>query len=306
MNGEQILDSQVGKAFFSALKSGLWGSPIDPALFAALSPEQWVALYRMSALQTVEGCICEGIQKLPANALPPKELLVKWMVRLQQIEQRNVWMNGIIADQVAFFEKENLRPLMQKGQGVAQYYARPLSRVCGDIDWCFSNKQDYNRAVELLNAKGIDVKFSHGYSLSYKWNGCDIEHHQDLIELRDPFKLKYLKKLEEIEAAHHMQLDMNGALVRIPAPILNIVLVNVHILKHLVTYGIGARQLCDAAVLYDKMFDTSQGEYLKKVYKRLGILKWIYVLHEVLVKHIGLDPAKLPFAQPQGIKADWM
>src|SRR5690606_9444228 len=136
--------------------------------------------------------------------------------------ERNVWMNGIVAQQVAFFEKHELFPLMQKGQGVAQYYKFPLSRVCGDIDWCFSEKSDYNKVVTELEKLNIGVTHSHGYSLSYKWKGCDIEHHQDLIELRNPFKLKYLKALQQTESPFHDRLELEGAQAHIPAPVLSI------------------------------------------------------------------------------------
>lgn len=306
MNTNFKLDSTINKAFFEALRAGLWNVSPCTAVFEGLSAEEWKSLYKISTLQTVEGVVFDGLKKLDAELLPTKDLLLKWVVRLQQIEERNTWMNRVIADQVGVFERNDLFPLMQKGQAVAQYYNNPLSRVCGDIDWCFSKKSDYNRAVDVLKKLNVDVAFSHGYSLSYKWKGCDIEHHQDLIELRDPFKLGYLKKLEDKEASGHMALTVHGNTVHVPAPILNVVLVNVHILKHLVTYGVGARQLCDSAMLYHSLSDQIDGGYLKSVYKKLGILRWIYSLHNVLVNHIGLDPAKLPFAQPPTINADWM
>ena len=301
-----LLETSVHKAFFEALRSGLWGRRPDPAAFQSLSRDEWSRLYKLSTLQTVEGIVCEGIQQLSPEVLPPKDILAKWMVRLQHIEERNGWMNEVLSDQIAFFEKHNLHPFLQKGQGVARYYRRPQSRVCGDIDWCFSDKKEYNRAAALMKKHGQGLKIGHGYSLSYTWKGCDIEHHQRLVELRNPFVQGYLKGLSRSTSYPPVPVEFGEQVAYIPHPILNILLVNAHILKHLVVYGIGTRQLCDAARLYDALHNQFDPNALRVVYERTGILKWSYVLHELLVNYIGLDRKKLPFEQEAPEDAAWM
>ena len=42
------------------------------------------------------------------------------------------------------------------------------------------------------------------------------------------------------------------------------------------------------------------------MYKRLGILPWIHLLHQILVENFGLSIDKLPFAYPISTKTDWM
>lgn len=82
--------------------------------------------------------------------------------------------------------------------------------------------------------------------------------------------------------------------------------VNAHILKHLLSFGIGIRQLCDAARLYKTYHNEVEGTVLKVVYTKLKIIKWIELLHEVLVKYIGLSKENLPFPLERNQSADWM
>jgi hypothetical protein len=307
MREERSLNHAITRAFFEALQSGLWSRKPDPALFKPLTSDDWSKLYKMSALQTVEGVVCDGLQQLPAEALPPKGFLMKWIARLQQIEERNAWMNGIIADQVTFFTQHGLHPILQKGQGVAQFYDRPSSRCCGDIDWYFDGKDEYKKAALLMQQHGQEFKFGHGYSSSYKWKGCEVEHHQALIELRNPLVQRFLTNLSRRTAYAPDQVIFQGVPTSVPHPFQNIILINAHILKHMVVYGVGVRQLCDAARLYDTVGQQLDPVTLKDTYRKLGMLKWIYSLHDVLVNYIGLDRGKLPFDhQPADSRAEWM
>lgn len=306
MRNEKGINLRVRSGFFELLRCGLWDRGPDVPAIQGLEPSDWLTLYRLSVLHTVEGVVWDGIQLLPDELLPPRDILLKWMVRQQQIEGRNVWMNRRLVDQVAFFKVHDLEPLLQKGQGVAYYYDRPGSRCCGDIDWYFVSKQDYTRAAQLGKEYGENFTYDQDYSLSYRWKNCEIEHHQRLIDLRNPFIRGRLKELADLKKYPAVALNINGSMVSTPHPISNIILVNAHILKHLVGYGIGMRQLCDSARLYHALFQQFDGEELREIYLRLGILRWIYVLHEVLVKYIGLERQRLPFHQTDEKAADWM
>src|SRR5690606_27283083 len=87
---------------------------------------------------------------------------------------------------------------------------------------------------------------------------------------------------------------------------LQILQVNVHILKHLLSFGIGVRQICDAAVLYHAYRDKIDAEELRCMYEKAGILKGVYVLHGILVKYLGLPKEDLPFPYRDQLEVDWM
>lgn len=301
-----MCQNRIQTAFFALLRAGLWDRPIDDLSSFPLSAGEWKTLYEKSKQQTVEAIVFDGLQQLDASFFPPRPLLLQWCVRVERIEQRNNWMNQILAEQNAVFTKHGLRAMLLKGQGLAHCYSQPRHRVCGDIDWCFRTKASYQAANEIVSSLGIEVKYVAGYSASYRWKGCEIEHHQRLFDLHNPFLKKYLRRLVLDKQVQNNTIEVFGTSLVVPAPILQILQVNAHILKHLLSFGVGMRQLCDAARLYAVYKAALDGDFLKNIYSKTNILKWVMLLHRLLVDYIGLPKADLPFSLPEGVKAHWM
>ena len=301
-----MLEDKVAKAFFTLLRAGLWNKSIDSIDCFPLSKADWDTLFRISVQQTVEGIVFDGIQMLSSDLLPPREMHIKWLVRVEKIEQRNRWMNDILAEQVAFFSKESIQPILLKGQGLAICYENPGRRVCGDIDWYFQTTDEFYKADRLLAKYSIVTEATAGYSSFYLWRDCEIDHHQKLFDIHNPFLSGYLQHLQQHEKNLSVIISIQKEEVVLPSPLLQMLQVNAHILKHLLSFGIGIRQLCDAARLYKTYHNEVEGTVLKTVYTKLKIIKWIELLHEVLVKYIGLPKENLPFPLERNQSADWM
>lgn len=284
---------------------GLWGhGKVDESF--PLSSMEWTVLYRSARMHTVEGIVFDALQMLPVELLPPRDLMLKWTVNIDQIERHNTRMNTCIMEQSHLFEKHHLHPILLKGQGLAACYINPGHRICGDVDWYFEQKTDYRTANLLIQQLGIKIAHSAGFSTEYGYKGIVIEHHQRMFDIHNPFSFPLLNRLQRQHTDQKVQLDLAGTTVALPAPLLMTIQVNAHILKHLLSFGIGIRQLCDAARVYHTYSAWIDGQSLRQIYKSLGILKWIHLLHTILVKDIGLSPSSLPFELPQGIDADWM
>lgn len=300
------LQGRVGKAFFSLLRAGLWRQPVDRPECFPLTEEEWQALYRIARQQTVEGIVFDGVQSLEPTLLPPRKLLLLWLVRVEKLEQRNRRMNSVVAEQALFFANCDIKPVLLKGQGIAARYAEPLRRVCGDIDWYFSSKEDYREANQQIKAKGIAWHEMAGKSVWYRWKGVEIEHHQHIFDIHNPFVQRYLKEFEQEERQRQLELVVQGQSIALPSPTAQLLQVNAHILKHLLSFGIGLRQLCDAARLYSTYKMQIDADRLRYVYTKTGILKWICALHSVLVDYLGMPPDDLPFQWDAEQDADWM
>ena len=301
-----MLEDKVAKAFFTLLRAGLWNRSIDSIDCFPLSKADWDTLFRISVQQTVEGIVFDGIQMLSSDLLPPREMHIKWLVRVEKIEQRNRWMNDILAEQVAFFSKESIQPILLKGQGLAICYENPGRRVCGDIDWYFRTTDEFYKADKLLAKYGIVTEATAGYSSFYLWRDCEIDHHQKLFDIHNPFLSVYLQNLQQREKNLSVRISIQKEGIVLPSPLLQMLQVNAHILKHLLSFGIGIRQLCDAARLYKTYHSHIDSTVLKAVYTKLKIIKWIELLHEVLVKYIGISEEDLPFPLERNQSADWM
>src|SRR5690606_9461839 len=181
---------------------------------------------------------------------PPRDLMMKWTVRIDQIERHHKQMNACIGEQLVIFGKQGIEPMVLKGQGVAACYKVPEHRICGDVDWYFNSKDQYLAANSLFMDLGAEVSSMAGFSSEYTWRSIIVEHHQRMFDIHSPFATSYLKNLERDFYQQRVQLDVHGSTLLVPAPMLMILQVNAHILKHLLSFGLGIRQLCDSARLY--------------------------------------------------------
>ncbi len=303
---QHILYHKSVLVFLDLLKFALWGKPLALDKFQELKNRDWENVYRFAYFQTLDGLIAHAAQQLPSFFMPEQPMLYKMILREQQIREKNEKMNTIISELDGLYNAEGIRPILQKGQAVAQYYPNPSLRVCGDIDWYFERGLPYNKAFKLMVDLKTNIHFHAGYSCGYDWKGLHVEHHQRLIQARNPWNLKFLNKLQTEEREPFEPVSSQGFQTHMPNPFLNSIMLNVHILSHQVGYGIGLRQLCDVACLYHTQNQKLDGDRLKFVYKKLGVLAWMHKLHYTLVKYLGLKEENLPFPLDKKSVNDWM
>ena len=111
------MDSQLKDIFFQLLRIGLWGEG-KLSLVQPMTSEDWNIIRKYAANHTVEGIIYDSFTFLEEHQLPPQALRLKWAVRMDQIERHNEKMNEVIAEQFTLFSDQEIRPILQKGQGV--------------------------------------------------------------------------------------------------------------------------------------------------------------------------------------------
>lgn len=300
-----MTDRKIKRVLLLLLRTGLWKTA-DACDICTLAPAQWLTLYRYAQKHTIEGLVFDGLCRLPAALRPPRELMLKWTVRVDQIERHNTRMAACIKAQQAIFHAQGIYPVLLKGHGVAACYDIPGHRISGDVDWYFEREKDYCRANELIRQHGIALSYTAGLSTEYLWQGIVVEHHKRMFDIHNPFSFPYLDRLQKQFHDTKVIREIQGNILTLPAPVLMMLQVNAHILKHLMSFGVGIRQLCDAARVYHSFQSAIDGQQLRQIYQRLGILNWIHLLHAVLIKYIGLLPQSLPFELPQDINAEWM
>lgn len=287
------------------LRAGLWSRDPECECFP-LSREVWEEIYVIARKQTVEGIIYDGMMKLPANYLPPKELLLKWVVAINSIEGKNRRMNKVVGELHKIFTKNHIAAFLMKGQGVAALYDNPLHRICGDIDWAFPDKNNFDRAEQLLKKNKVKIEKHVRSELFYVWKGFIVEHHRELVNIDNPFLSKYLLHIQRQEQVRTVYVDADGQKIPLPSPMLTHLSVNAHILKHLLSFGIAIRQLCDSARTCCMYHQEIEGERLKETYCKLGIYRWIQLLNRLLVDYLGMPEEYLPFPLVYRQKADFM
>lgn len=249
---DRLEDTEV---LFILVRAGLWEKvPENLSLFPR-SSESWERIFNLAQRQTVTGLVYQGLCQLPDELLPPEQQLLHWVATIDRIERANLRMNRVLTELYELFHTNGLHPVLQKGQGIARFYEKPLLRECGDIDFYFSDKEESRQAASLVSQMGCRVSPKADDSLCYYWKGVNVEHHTRLTDLHSPFIRKYLYKQEQDPAnLTSFRLPGNPTEITIPSPLLNLVLLNTHIMKHAFGWGIGLRQLCDLARAYHCLY----------------------------------------------------
>ena len=288
---------KVHTALFTLLRSGLWERELDNLSCFPLSDGDWESLFRLSRQQTVTGMVFQGLHYLPDELLPPENLLIRWTAEVDAIERKNSKMNRTLSELYSLFRAQNLNPVLQKGQGVARFYEKPLLRECGDIDFYFSNRKEQDAAAAYMQSLGISIKRMPDKSWFYSWKGIDIEHHIRLFDLYNPAVQSYANLLEREKGYASFQLPNSDLPIRLPAPFLNLLLLDLHILKHVLGWGIGLRQLCDMARACYRLQGQIDTDEMRTVCRKLGLGRWNPLLHAFLMEHLGLSQPYLPYPE---------
>ena len=283
---------------FILLRSGLWEREADDLSLFPLSGSGWERVYRLARQHTVAGIVFEGVCRLPDELMPPESLLVRWVAEADRIERDSRRMNEAVEGNLAFWAGQGLNPVLLKGQGIARMYASPLLREAGDIDLYFPDRAQRRCADDLARAKGLRPQKMPDGSTTYRWEGIEVEHHPALFDLHTPSLKKYLCALERRYGFVAQPAGTPGGLdIVVPSPVLNLLLLNAHILKHALGKGIGLRQLCDMARACAALRGYVDGGELKEIYRRVGISRWSRLLHSFLVSELGLPADCLPYPE---------
>ena len=159
------------------------GNVLNPALYAALTEEERVGLYRVSKKH--------DLAHLVGNALINNGLIEEG--KLKEAYRQEVY-TAVFRYERILFETEELRRILNgerisfvplKGAVIRQYYPEPWLRTSCDID-ILVHEEDLERAVTALKEKlgyncKREEKGSHDIQL-YSPSGVHLELHYKLVE----------------------------------------------------------------------------------------------------------------------------
>lgn len=266
---------QTYGTMLTLLQKILWNKEID---YTALSqdPGMWRMVMNSAAAQNIYSLIFDA---LPGGI--PDDVFRVWRDHMNRIEEYNRKTESVAAIQEQGWKRHGICYAMLKGSTVADLYPNPLHRGCGDIDWYFPDRQDWDTAMEMAkrNAQS-EIYFDSDGDISYIFNGISIEHHRDWTHLSS-------RRLRNILGKPAIT---NGRISTID----NLILLNAHILHHALASGSGIKQFADLAMAYKHHMPLTDQQELVNKLDSIHLLKWTALLHSVLIELTGIDPSLLP------------
>lgn len=246
-----------------------------------LTTLEWKSLFVEAQRQTLVGFLFSGIENLPQEQYPPKDLLIQWYGVTASIEVQNKNQIRRIKEISDVFSKHHLQTCLLKGQGTSSLYLYPFRRQCGDVDlWVRGDRQQIiDICAKQWGIEHIDIK----NIVTKDFSEVHLEVHFIPSWFYNPFiNKKFYQWYSKIEDKQFVN-DYQG-LFCMPTISFNLVYSLVHIYKHLFDEGIGLRQLLD----YYFILTHSNSEERNGAFKTLCDLRMknftgavMYVLKEV-------------------------
>lgn len=267
----------------------------------SLTAAEWRKIYKSAKHQSVSGLVYTAVNHLPREARPPFEMLVQWAGKVEAIRGMNAKQNEEATRLTRLFEAEGRKTAILKGQANARLYPDPGCRQPGDIDlWMDGGREcvidvllKTGLIAERPDANPVEGKawmVYHHIDLQKQANDVDVEvHFRPSQGNENPFSNRRMQQWleQEIRLSAPVAEGFN-----VPSMKFALVMQLSHIQHHLLTEGVGLRQLCDYFLLLKAATPEERQEVsglLKKfgLHRTGGAVMWL--LHEVF----GLDEASM-------------
>lgn len=220
-----------------------------------IKDNEWSVFYQTALKQSIAGIIFDGIRRLSLR--PPQSVLFQWMVLAEQIRAQNQLQCQECARLTTLFENEGHQTVILKGLANGLMYDGSLAdlRQPGDIDVWVSGGKDAVvktlRKLHLLNGElssyegqGTASQSYHHIDLPKDEKGIEVEvHFRPSSGNKNPFTNRRLQKFLNDELAKGNLMVAEG--FRVPSIRFALVMQLSHIQRHLMSRGIGLRQIVD-------------------------------------------------------------
>lgn len=278
-------------------RSALWGSPLMPTLWEGGA--NWSALIALSKRQTLTPTLSAMIKRIPLVAQPSRNEALKLhnittinrLRRSQQIEALSHLLPLIHRAGVE-------RPVLLKGLGVGLNYPDPTLRMYGDID-LYVGDTHYDRACSFIS-KELNIEGKEGkegkevlsdYHFEFRFMNCRIELHRyanspSAIPFQGEEFMRWSRS--ELEGNSLREVDIEGIKLNLPPPNFDFIYIFFHIWSHLMTEGIGLRQLCDWVCYVESFSDRLDREELARLIKRFRFTTPLSLLATLCVRELGI------------------
>ena len=287
------------EVFFLLLQAGLWE---NEARLASLGNIDYGEVLRLAEEQSVVGIVAAGLEHAVYINVP-KEIILHFIGKALQLEQRNKAMNFFIGELVKKMQTANIYTLLVKGQGIAQCYERPLWRASGDVDF-FLCDTNYEKAKSFLNpiASSTENEERYGKHLGMTIGPWTVELHGTL---RCGLSRRMDRVIDEVQydvfyKGNVRSWENDNTVVFLPAPDSDVFFVFTHFIKHFYKEGVGLRQICDWSRLLWTYRHTIDKALLEKRIRSAGLMSEWRAFAAFAVYYLGMPIEAMPMYDVSG------
>lgn len=264
----------------------------------------WPFIHAISVKQGLLGIIIDGIEKLPEEKRPSKELLLGWIGEVfLDYEYRYKSYCSAILDLASFYNGHGLKMMILKGYACSLDWPKPAHRPCGDIDiWQFGKQKE---ADELLQKeKGVKVDKLHHHHTIFCWREFTVENHYDFVNVHDSRSSRDLETIfKELgkDDSHYVEVNdaTTGSATKVYLPSLNLhaLFLIRHAVSHFASSNINLRQVLDWGFFVEKHTKEVDWDWLIKLLDRFHMKDFFNCLNAICVEDLGFVADIFPGVQ---------
>ena len=258
---------------------------------------EWDRCLVFADKQAILGVLWAGIEVLPKEQSPYKDLLMEWMGQTERLQTRSDEMNRACTRVYHNFKSAGFESVILKGQSNAKLYGGKLLRTPGDIDiWLFAPRDLICRYLRE-NVPSYSGEHEGKLHTEFHWRDVTLEVHFTATYLTVP---KYDRRLSVWLEAQSRELKTLGSKLTdgFPSPTLefNLVYLILHMYRHYLFEGIGLRHVVDYYLVLQKS-TAMQRRAAFDVLQNLGAERFAAALMWVLAEGFDLN-AEIWLCQP--------
>lgn len=286
----------VERNFMRLLRSGTFG---DRESIEPMSEWKWKRLYQLSLMHGVTALVGDGIRSREGEFfmnISDKQKSV-WTKAVSETESNNAFLNEKVASLIDILNREQLRPVLMKGQALASLYPNPLHRTGGDCDIYFPYEAQGKKADKWARINGKDISSSDKYVLQYTWEGMKVENHHRMQKLTNIMLNNKLQSIinAEIRCCDSTYLDIGGTKIETLPPTLNLLIIIIRIARYILSDGISLKQVIDLGVMLRTIGAHVDFVKLQQWISSLKLGDMAHLEGSLLTQLFGFSESEIPF-----------
>lgn len=283
--------------FFRLLTSGAFGADGDAV--EPMSPWKWGKLHNLALMHGVVALVYDGIKRHEKDFFLqlPDSQKERWAANVGKIERASQTADACVAELFDRMNREQMRPILLRGQGIAALYDNPAHRTCGDIDIFFAYTPQAEKADKWAKANVSKAEERAAGILKYRWKGMKVEHCRQAMRLTNALLNRRLQGIitGEMSCCDSVYATICGTKVETLTPTLNLLVAMARLARYTMNDGIKLKQLVDLGMLLRKQGDKVDFLKLQKWIAQLRLKHMAQLEGALLVDLLGFTEDEVPF-----------
>ena len=237
----KICQTRIEKLLTTLLKMALHGDTSNDVDWKSFSDAEWKDCYNMAVKHGVMAVAFDGIMLLETEMQPSRPIRLSWAVAVKNYEARYERYCKTASELSSFYADNGISMIQLKGVGLSSYYPVPSHREGGDIDIytcsqnlsAMSDKEANMLADQLIERKGISVKYENKKHSNFHYNGIPIENHKTFLDIdvnRIAGPMDQL--LKSLLGPREVDLCGGKYSILVPSPDFNALFLSCHAARH--------------------------------------------------------------------------